>query len=358
MRLRRAAVAAVVMGTGLALGLGAGGAAAAPATNHVVQTLPGGWVGPLQFAVSDHGVVVADSFQSALFRVGKSKPIARGPAPSPNPEVSGDLAGVDVDKGYIAYTTSTGDHSVTKLTVRKHGRTVMTADLSGYEKKANPDGGVQYGATDPSAVSKACAKEIKAGGGAPVSYKGIVDSHPYAVAGLHDGTWLVADAGGNDILRVDAHGNVSTFAVLPPQPVTITAALAKQLKAPHCVGITYRFEAVPTDVEYANGRVWVSTLPGGEAGPGSVYTVGWDGGVQLITTGYPLATNIAITENGGVYVVSLGDGIWTPDRNGKPHRVAKLKGAVAAEWVHGRLYASTAPALVGGKGLGRIVIMG
>ncbi len=42
------------------------------------------------------------------------------------------------------------------------------------------------------------------------------DSHPYAVASLGDGSWAVADAGGNDILKVDSRGHVSVIAVLPP----------------------------------------------------------------------------------------------------------------------------------------------
>ena len=40
----------------------------------------------------------------------------------------------------------------------------------------------------------------------PATYNGIIDSHPYAVANAPDGGWYVADAAGNDILKVSAVG--------------------------------------------------------------------------------------------------------------------------------------------------------
>ena len=56
-------------------------------------------------------MAVADSFASALYLVGHTDPIATGPGPEPsNPEQSGDLAGVDIKNGRIAYTTTTADH--------------------------------------------------------------------------------------------------------------------------------------------------------------------------------------------------------------------------------------------------------
>ena len=68
----------------------------------------------------------------------------------------------------------------------------------------------------------------------------------------------VADAGGNDIVKVDRYGHPSLLAVLPPQPVRITSAMAAGLHLDPCVvGITYKFEAVPTDVEV--GRAERST---------------------------------------------------------------------------------------------------
>jgi len=225
---RRAAAAALVAGTGLAAVTGVGSAAASPAQQlHVVKTLPGDYIAPLQFAVSGRTVAVADSGASALYLVGNPNPIAHGGTPTPNPEQSGDLAGVDVKGGSIGYTQSNADHSDTRFTVLRHGKTVLQVSLSKYEKHHNPDGRIRYGFTDPSKVTPACSAQIGVVG-IPVSYTGQVDSHPYAVAGLGDGSWLVADAGGNDILRISKHGHVSTVAVLPAQTVKLTAELAGQ----------------------------------------------------------------------------------------------------------------------------------
>ena len=346
LRYKRAAAVALVAGTGLAAITGVGSAAASPVHQlHVVATLPGDYVGPLQFAVSGHTVAVADSLTSSLYLVGHKAPIAHGPAPSQNPEASGDLSGVDIKNGRIAYTTATGDHLNTRLVVLgKHGKQVLNVNLATYEKKRNPDGHVTYGVTQPWKVNAACKAEL-ATAQVPVNYTGLVDSHPYAVAGLGDGSWLVADAGGNDIVRVSKWGHVSTVAVLPSQPVKLTAEIAGQVGVTDCVGLTYRFEAVPTDVEVANGHIYVSTLPGGGGGLGSVYSIGWNGRTHRIATGFAEATNLAVSPSGCIYVVELGQGIFTPTKRG-PEEVAALPNAAAVEWADGHLYASTAPAAV------------
>lgn len=354
--LRRAAAVALVAGTGLAAITGAGSAAAAPAHRAPqVQQLPGDFVAPLQFAVEGRSVYVADSARSALFRIGDPTPLATGPAPGPDPEATGDLAGVAVSRGSIAYTTTEADHRNTFLTVLRHGKQVLKVNLGAYERRHDPDSRTTYGATKPWRVSAECKAQLGAGPQPqPVVYQGRADSHPYAVAAAADGSWLVADAGGNDVLRVSKHGRISTVAVLPAQPVTITPALAAELKVPACAGITYRFEAVPTDVEVRNGRVYVTTLPGGAGGLGSVYVLGRHGGSTRIATGFPSATNLAVSPTGRVYVVSLGVGVFTPGAHG-PRKVLDLPGAAAVEWANGGLYASTAPAITGGTGPGHVV---
>lgn len=94
-------------------------------------------------------------------------------------------------------TLSNDDHSSTSLTIRSKGRPDVVADLSGYEKKANSDKRATYGVV---AGGKSCASgELDAwfmkNFQIPATYKGQVDSHPYAVAYLGDGAWAVADAG-------------------------------------------------------------------------------------------------------------------------------------------------------------------
>lgn len=346
---RRSVALAVLAGTALAACTGVGSAAAAPGraapeVRHVSRTLPGDWIAPLQFAVHGREVYVADSGASALFKVGKKAPIARGPAPSANPETSGDLAGVDVRGSSIGYVETTGDHSASYLTVLKHGKRVLRVSLAAYERRHNPDGGVTYGAVGP--VSDACAATLRQLTGHEPTYTGAIDTHAYAVKGLPGGAWLVADAGGNDVLRVSGRGRISTVAVLPPQPVVIPKELS-----PDCAGITYRFEAVPTDVETGPKGLYVSTLPGGAGGAGSVYTIGGSGRPKLLATGFPSATNVAVTPHGTVFVVELGVGVFKPGAKG-PVQVSALPNAAAVEWANGTLWASTAPAVLQEEGGG------
>jgi hypothetical protein len=354
----RSRAAVVVLGTAVLTSL-----AAAPAyagTNHsrpqqlkVIKTLSSAFIGPLQFAVAGNKVFVADSFTSTLNLIGDPTPIATGADPS----TGGDLAGVAVDqrRDALAYTSSTGDHSTTTLTILRRGAKPVVADLSGFEKAHNPDAKITYGITQPlSPDVKSCVLAALQGAGAPgadqgqTSYVGQVDSHPYAVASLGDGSWAVADAGGNDIVRVDRWGHVSLIAVLPAQPIKITQDIIAENGLPSCaLGITYRSEAVPTDVEVGpDGALYVTTLPGGLSGnPGSVYRVSRGGGwAHRIATGFNGATNLAIDPRGGIYVAELGGGTISKVVNGKPVTVLTLPGVVADEWANGHLYASTAPA--------------
>ena len=122
----------------------AGSAVASPLPSwQVVKTISSSFVGPLQFAVDGHNVVVADSFTSTLSIVGQPAPIAEGPDPS----TGGDLAGVavDPDTHQVAYTTSNGDHSYTTLTIVHPGGKKLTVNLAAFEKKYNPDQINHYG---------------------------------------------------------------------------------------------------------------------------------------------------------------------------------------------------------------------
>lgn len=346
---RRSVALAALAGTALAACTGVGSAVASPGTavpqiRHVTKTLPGDYIAPLQFAVHGHDVYVADSGASALFKVGKKAPIARGPAPSDNPEQSGDLAGVDVRGSSIGYTETQGNHRNTYLTVLRHGKRVLRVNLGRYERQHNPDGKVTYGATGP--VSDKCAATLMQLTGQAPTYTGPKDSHAYAVKALPGGAWLVADAGGNDILKVSRHGHIRTVAVLPAQPVVIPKELS-----PDCAGITYRFEAVPTDVETGPKGLYVTTLPGGAGGAGSVYTIGGSGKPKLLATGFPNATNVAVSPAGRVFVVELGVGVFRADPSG-PKLMADLPGAAAVEWANRTLWASTAPAVLQQEGGG------
>lgn len=276
-----------------------------------------------------------------------------GATPSSPGGPQSEVAGIDVIDGgrTSAFTSSNQDHSATSLTIRSKGHRDVVADLSTYEKRVNPDKRNTYGVV---AGGKSCAPgELDAffmkNWGVPATYRGQVDSHPYAVAYLGDGAWAVADAGGNDILRVDRRGHVSTIAVLPPQPLKLSAGQVAALGLPSCLtDATYNFEPVPTDVERGHeGRLWVSTLPGGPESPslgarGSVYTViPWRHSTKRVATGFLGATNLALGHDGSVYVAELFGGKVTRLNPGRTSTVLRTARPLSIEIHDDWLYVGT-----------------
>ena len=219
------------------------------------------------------------------------------------------------------------------------------ADTHAYEKKHNPDKVVRYGVKNPSA----CVSEALGKAQIPVSYKGQVDSHSYSVAAVPGG-WVVADAGSNTLWRVSDKGKISTLAVLPAQPTKFTKSTAAALQLPDCVvGVTYRFEAVPTDVELGkDGRLYVTTLPGGPESPvlgarGKVYRVNLrTGKAKTVAKGFLGATNLALGKGGKIYVAELFGGKISVAHRGKVRPYVTLPGVVAVETSKsGKLWAAT-----------------
>jgi DNA-binding beta-propeller fold protein YncE len=356
-RIKAAAVAVVVAAASVTFAA-APAAASTPSSAgkpslRVVKTLASNYVGPLQFAVAGPLVFVADSFTSTLNLVGRSKPIATGPMNG------GDIAGVAVDPSRLslAYTSSNADHSTTRLTILRAGRKTVVANLSRFERIHNPDGRIQYGVAHPSK----CVRNALTKAGIPVNYTGQIDSHPYAVTALRGGAWAVADAGGNDLVKVDRTGHVTLLSVLPRQALHVTPQFAAAQHLPDCViGITYYFEAVPTDVEIGHhGELLVTTLPGGIGVAGSVYRIDrWTGKPSRIATGFDGATNLAVDRWGHVFVAEINSGTISEIVRGHRVQVGSLPGVVALEYANGHLYASTAPAASGGQGPGTIVVLG
>lgn len=316
--------------------------AAAPGTKVVTNAV----TQPFNLALHGKRLLVADGATATVSRVradGTLKTVANGPTSK-----GADVAGVAIshDGRYTAYTST--EHPAEEENA--NGRLVIlgphgskrVVDLAAYEAKRNPDKVNHYGAIGT--VSSACQSQIEAAG-APVKYTGRPDSHPYSVTAYGKRNWLVADAGGNDLLKVNRHGKISTFSVLPVQPVKITAELATELKAPDCVGVTYRFEPVPTDVEIGrHGRIYLTTLAGGEGAPGSVYRILRNGHARQIATGFQGATNLALF-HGKIYVSEFYAGQISVVKNGAPKLYLALPGVVSVESAKHRssLYAGVFP---------------
>ena len=96
----------------------------------------------------------------------------------------------------------------------------------------------------------------------------------------------------------------------------------------------------------SDGRLYVSTLPGGPEDPslgarGSVYKINpWNGRVKQLATGFAGATNLAISNRGDIYVSELfGNQVSkVVGDHGVP--VVSVPSPTGLEWANGRLYAS------------------
>jgi hypothetical protein len=331
-----AAWATVAAGPGTALAQDGGG------HSPTVRVLDTTVTAPFQLDFAKGSLYVADGGSSTVSRLTRQglATVATGPQP-------GEVEGVALnDRGDLAYTASVfGEMGATSTTLtikRKHGGT-LTVDLLAYETAHNPDGGVTYGIDNPTECQRAAFEPF---GGATTT--GVVDSHPYAVAAFGKDSWVVADAGGNDLLKVSGTGHVSTLAVLPRQPATITADAAAALGAPDCVvGAVYNFDPVPTDVEVDGRDLVVSLLPGGPEDPslgarGSVYRVdAGTGHARKVAGGFLGATNVAVAPDGRIFVAELFAGRVSVIDHGRVQPYVDLLSALSLVWGNGTLFAGT-----------------
>jgi carbonic anhydrase len=129
----------------------------------------------------------------------------------------------------------------------------------------------------------------------------ILDSHPYGLEPGPDGMLYIADAGGNDLLKLDpATGEISVVAVFDPIPGVFPRP---------DYGGEMLTDAVPTDVVFdGEGNVYVSYLSGAPFVPGSakVVMVAPDGTVSDYATGYTMLTDLAWGPDGHLYGVQFG----------------------------------------------------
>jgi len=131
----------------------------------------------------------------------------------------------------------------TLLRVLPNGKHSILADLVGFEEDNNPDGVVP-------------------------------DSNPYGSALLPDGSRLVADAGGNDLLQIFPNGSIETVAVFPPRAPA-------PFVLPSCFPVAPPF-LPPPGTPIAAQAVTTSVA----IGPDGAYYVG-------LLTGFPFTRNLA-----------------------------------------------------------------
>jgi hypothetical protein len=332
----------------LALGVGISGATAAPAQVGEPQILAKDLAGPLSTAVAQDGTAyVTADFGGKLYK------IAPDGAQSVAYKIKGSgVGGVSVDGDHVVFTVSGAKQLVKHIKVAG-GKARTLANVGAYERNKNPDKKAQYGFVG---ISKACAAKLPDDIG-PAQYTGIVESNPYATEIAGDTVYL-ADAAGNDILSIAADGTVKTVAVLPPTKVKVTREAINAGGLPECVkGLSYKFEPVPTDVEMGpDGWLYVSSLPGGPedgslGAQGRVYKVNpANGKVVEVARGFLSTVNVAVADNGDVYVSQLfaGSIVRIPAGTDKVKAFAEVPMPAGLEWTEDGLYA-TIDALKGNK---------
>jgi hypothetical protein len=141
---------------------------------------------------------------------------------------------------------------------------------------------------------------------APFPGGGLPDSNPYGLLEEPAGS-VVADAGGNDLLRVDANGDISLLAVMPP----VLAARDGS--------------SVPTSIARGpDGAYYVGQLTGAPfvEGAASVYRLIPGEPAQVFRTGFKAIIDIAFDDEGNLYVLQHATGSTGLLGPGKLIRVA------------------------------------
>ena len=289
---RRAALLAAATLTCTGLIGTAGPATAAPAppaeTPAKVSVLSKGFSGPRQLSASGKYFYVAESDLGQATRVAKKggarkvvvrhAPIAQGVVRS-----GGKIYVASGESNPDADPPVTGPTS--RIVVARPGNQPRTfADLLRYELRYNPDNQRQFD-------SKGVPEDAL--------------SNPYYIIKRHSSRgFLVADAGGNDVLALSRRGKVSTFFV-PPSVTTGPCAEATDQNSdagPSC-------DAVPTGLAYGpNGHLYVSAATGLTPGEGRVYEVDRYGKLVSTLTGFSGPTGVAVDPAGNVYVSELLQG--------------------------------------------------
>ena len=168
-----------------------------------------------------------------------------------------------------------GDQSGKLLAGHAFGSTSQVADISAFEQANDPDG------------------------------QGF-DSDPYSVlARKHDE--LVADAAGNDILRVDRHGDVSLFHVFPNVVDSVTTTATPDWPGYDPTPAFPGADFVPTSLALGpDGDVFVGGLSSLLPGEAQIVELdGHTGDVENTWTGFSAITGLAVGWDGSLYVSQL-----------------------------------------------------
>ncbi len=174
------------------------------------------------------------------------------------------------------------------------GTLTPIADLAQWEADNNPD------AADPGSA---------------------VDSNPYGVSIAADGSYIVADAGGNDILMVGADGAVSLAGLLHAQLLAAPVdPAASPPPDPNASPAMMPMQAVPTSaIVGPDGALYVSQLTGFPfpVGGSTIWRIEVGGEPTPYGTGLTNVMDLAFAPDGTLWAVELAhNGLLSGDITG------------------------------------------
>ena len=170
----------------------------------------------------------------------------------------------------LATVDPIGDSFGTLMRMNPNGFWSLQADIYGYEASNNPDGGE-------------------------------IDTNPYGVLAIQGRNRIVADAGGNALLKINNNGHVSTLAVFPDTLVPAPPFIGPP-------GTMIPMQAVPTSVTQGpNSTVYAAQLTGFPfpVGGAKVYQVWPNGFMQVKAEGFSAIVGMTTGPDGSLYVVEI-----------------------------------------------------
>lgn len=156
------------------------------------------------------------------------------------------------------------------------------------------------------------------------------ESNPYGVVALDNGGALVADAAGNELLRVSPDGRISSVAKVKPREIRVSKKMQEEMGLPPRM----MTEAVVTSVAVGpGGDIYIGELRGFPGTPGTSWVWKIDGDARgaicdpahphrgdctRAAGGLTSVVDLVVGENGSIYVLELSKMGWLAMETGGP----------------------------------------